>query len=84
MNTPTPNKSPEAATASGETYRRALAAEGLDPAAPGLLAAVERLHLQALTSALVLRAHAEWRRTIAAGAGKPAPATAKQGGLTDA
>jgi len=74
-------KSPaEAATAPGELYRRALAAEGLDPAAPGLLAAVERLHLQALTPALILRAYAEWRRATAAEAAKTAVAAANQKG----
>ena len=78
------SKPAEATTAPGELYRRGLAHEGLDPAAPGLLAAVERLHLQALTPALVLRAYAEWRRATAAEAAKTAAAANQKGGPTNA
>jgi len=60
-------------------YRNALIQEGLDPAAPGLLATVERLHLQALTPALILRAYGAWRRTMAAEAAKAAPAAGQKG-----
>ncbi len=43
-------------------YARALAREGLDQTSPGLLDTVRRLHEEALTSGLVLRAYQQWRR----------------------